>query len=277
MPDEDYTIRPLRSEADYNACIRLQKETWGENFSDVVPLSILKTSQWAGGIASGAFDPNGVLVGLVFGMTGVRDGRLVHWSDLLAVRPEARSAGVGRRLKEHQRDTLIPLGVEAVYWTFDPLEARNANLNLNKLGATVYEYVENMYGDGSSSVLQAGLGTDRFIVEWELSSERVERALAGTLADCSPEYAEAPIVNTAADAPHGPLDSISDFPESERVRIEVPDAIQEAKKAHAAAGRAWREATRRAFLHYLSGGYRVEGIDAGRGRRCFYLVRRVSP
>src|SRR3954470_23378494 len=84
-------IRALVSRAELQACVDLQHETWGDDFSDVVPLSILKVSQRVGGIAAGAFDGDQRLLGFVFGLTGVERGRIVHWSDMLAVRPGARN------------------------------------------------------------------------------------------------------------------------------------------------------------------------------------------
>ena len=101
-------------------------------------------------------------------MTGVRDGALVHWSDMLAVGPEARDRGIGRRLKLYQRSLVAELGVTQILWTFDPLVARNAHLNLNALGARVIDYVPDMYGADTGSTLHQGIGTDRFVVAWEV-------------------------------------------------------------------------------------------------------------
>jgi predicted GNAT superfamily acetyltransferase len=63
-------------------------------------------------------------------------------------------------------------------WTFDPLEIKNAYLNLHKLGAVVRRYEIDFYGV-SSSRLQGGLPTDRLLAEWEMDSPRVEAALSG--------------------------------------------------------------------------------------------------
>ncbi|MDQ3998314.1 MAG: hypothetical protein M3303_15000, partial [Gemmatimonadota bacterium] len=99
-------IRPLRTTQELLACVELQRATWGDAFSDLVPASILKVSQRVGGVAAGAFDAEGGLLGFVFGLTGIERGRVVHWSDMLAVREDARDLGLGRMLKEYQRDAV---------------------------------------------------------------------------------------------------------------------------------------------------------------------------
>src|SRR5918992_5085356 len=166
-------IRPLRTTDELLACVELQRATWGDAFADLVPASILKVSQRVGGIAAGAFDADGRLLGFVFGLTGIERGRVVHWSDMLAVREDARDLGLGRMLKEYQRDAVHALGATVIYWTYDPLVARNAHLNFNKLGVRVIEYVEEMYGETDSD-LHRGLGTDRFVVAWPVSTYESE-------------------------------------------------------------------------------------------------------
>ena len=122
---------------------------------------------------------DGLMLGFVYGLTGVENGRIVHWSDMLAVRPEARNLGLGRRLKEFQRRAVQRVGGVVIYWTYDPLVARNAHLNINVFGACISEYVEDMYGE-TESPLHRGIGTDRFIVAWPVADAEVEKRLMAT-------------------------------------------------------------------------------------------------
>jgi predicted GNAT superfamily acetyltransferase len=265
---EDLTFRSFDRPEDYHACAELQRDIWGRDFSDVVPSSILKISQKVGGIAAGAFAPDGRILGFVWGLTGVRDGRFFHWSHMLGVHPDARDLRLGTRLKLLQRELLLPLGVEDVEWTYDPLEARNAHLNLNHLGAEVVEYVEDMYAGEMGSDLAQGIGTDRFIVRWRIASVRVAGILAGGAASDPAAFAGTPILGLEA------ADEASPLPEAPRVRVEIPASIQEVKATRPDEAAVWRQSTRRAIEHYFERGYRVTAYLREDGRRFYGLEGR---
>lgn len=258
-----FTIRPLRTPAEFAACVALQEATWGAGFSERVPTALLKVAQRIGGLADGAFDADGRLLGFVFGLTGVEHGRLVHWSDMLAVAPDARDRGIGRRLKEYQRDAMRALGVERIYWTYDPLVARNAYLNLVRLGARPVEYVRDMYGAETDSALHRGVGTDRFVVAWEIAPGA--RPLPPI--DAAAE-SRTPVVTLGGAVPQG----------AARFRVEIPADIHAVQQRSLEEAAAWRAATREALADALAGGNGVVGFyrDPADGR-CWYVVERAAP
>jgi predicted GNAT superfamily acetyltransferase len=262
MDPTSIEIRPLATPKERDACVELQRSTWGDDFSDVIPASILKISQRIGGVALGAFDGDGALVGFVFGLTGVERGQVVHWSDMLAVAPRARKLGLGRRLKEQQRQAVRQLGADVIYWTFDPLIARNAHLNFNRLGVRLAEYVEDMYGI-TDSVLHGGIPTDRIVVAWPTHDAEIAQLLAeaervGSTPDCRlGPLATADWINGASGAailPHC-------------IRVEIP-LNGEALLLHAPSEAAvWRAAVRRQMQWALA---------AGTSARGYYLMTRTS-
>lgn len=267
------SLRRITTADEYDACVRMQHEIWGETFTEVVPATILRVTQRVGGVTAGAFDAAGRLMGFVFGMTGTQDGSLVHWSDLLAVHPDARNKGLGRRLKLYQRELLLPLGVRTMFWTYDPLVAKNAYLNIAKLGAIPVEYVVDMYGTNTQSALHGSLGTDRFIVAWELASGAgAERAQATPSADESDNGSDQPIVNPVAPNDGRCSTSAAKLPEAPVVRVEVPADVQQVIDKDFDTAIEWRAATRRAFTHYLSRGYRVTAFMHGSAGDLYYYT-----
>ncbi len=262
-------IRRVETQEEYDECVRIQNETWGAGFSERVPSTILRLSQYLGGVTAAAFSPeDGKMLGFVFGMTGVREGRLVHWSDLLAVRPEARGRGIGRRLKLFQRAAVLPLGVTRMSWTFDPLVAKNAHLNLNALGASITEYVPDMYGVNTGSALHFAVGTDRFIVAWDLTTEPSPAPRGRDIAGLP---STALVVNRIDSPGQAPPVPAGDDPGD--VYVAVPEDIHEVMATTLDLACAWRESTRAAFLRYLKRGYRVSGFHRGDGHGFYHLVR----
>ena len=275
-------IRHVRTEDEFTACVDLQRDTWGWAFSDVVPVSMLQISVKMGGVCLGAFGPRGELLGLVYGITGVRQGELAHWSHMLAVRPELRDQGIGRRLKLAQADALRALGVSTVYWTFDPLVARNAHLNLNLLGVTIDEYVPDMYGRSDSDLHQ--LGTDRFIVKWALAGEAFDGHRGGADRSAArgvgrPEALASRSAGAVLVAPEGVgggvlADGGADYMEAEMVEVLIPGDIEAVEARSVDEALAWRRTTRRAFTRLLGAGASVAGFFPDRDYGRYVLVRK---
>jgi len=184
-------IRSCAGMDEMQACVDLQIETWGYDESDVIPRKTFLLAQRIGGQVLGAFDsdlagdtaagPDGTLVGFAMSLPGIKSTPhgpqpYIH-SHMLAVRASHRNRGLGTQLKWEQRHEALSRGIRHMEWTFDPLEIKNAFLNIHRLGAISREYRVNFYGV-SSSRLQGGLPTDRLLAEWELDSPRVEALMA---------------------------------------------------------------------------------------------------
>jgi len=171
-------IRALTTPPQFREAVALQKLTWGFADIELIPVRVFVTAQFVGGQTLGAYDQDR-MVGFCLSIPGVKQGGVGYLhSHMLAVAPKYRDAGLGRRLKLAQRDDALARGIELMEWTFDPFETKNAYFNIERLGAVVTRLVPNMYGT-TSSPLHAGLPTDRCIVQWWLSSPRVERILGG--------------------------------------------------------------------------------------------------
>jgi len=265
-PPADITIRDFATQADYDACVALQDDTWGRGFSERVPGAILQCAQKVGGVSAGAFDAGGRLLGFVFGMTGIRDGALVHWSDMLAVRPEAQGLQLGETLKQFQRDAVCRLGVRTMFWTADPLVARNAHFNINALGAYPAEYAENMYGEHTGSVLHAGMPTDRVVYRWWLDDDAAPDNRSGSPLPGDEQLPEATTVLANGTPVALPTR------DAREVRIHVPNDLSEVQAQGIDLARAWRLAVRSAFTQRLAQGFVVTRFVRGRSDALPYYV-----
>ena len=256
----EVTIRELSTQAEYVACIGLQYATWGEGYREAVPVSVLKVTQKVGGIAAGAFHASGRMVGFVYGLTGYEGGVGVHWSHMLAVDPSARDRGVGRLLKRYQRERLRAAGVGRVRWSFDPLFARNAHLNVNVLGARLVDYVVDMYPDTGSALHT--FGTDRFVAEWGLEDGAGEAGAETRSAGDAVTDGESNRGVVGAELEAGAIDE---------ERVEIPVDAESMRGTALMELRAWRESTRAALTGLLSSGYTVTGFRRAVGR-CHYVL-----
>jgi predicted GNAT superfamily acetyltransferase len=170
-------IQPLTELAQFNQCVALEEAVWGYDPADMIPRRMFLLASRIGGQVFGAFVGD-TMAGFAMALPAYRNGRAYLHSHMVGVLPEHRNRGVARALKLAQRDDALARGIDLIEWTFDPLEIKNAHLNIAKLGAVVRRYRHDFYGP-SSSPLQGGLPTDRVYAEWWLRSQRVERALRG--------------------------------------------------------------------------------------------------
>jgi predicted GNAT superfamily acetyltransferase len=164
---------------EFEECVRLEEAVWGYDPADMIPRRMFLLASRIGGQVMGAFlDGRPDAVGFAMALPAYREGLPYLHSHMVGVLPECRNQGIARALKLAQREDALQRGFELMEWTFDPLEIKNAYINIQKLGAIVRRYQHDFYGS-SSSPLQGGLPTDRVYAEWWLRSRRVERALRG--------------------------------------------------------------------------------------------------
>jgi predicted GNAT superfamily acetyltransferase len=237
---------------------------------EVLPGRFLHAMHFNGACLLGAYDGSD-LVGFVFGLLGTVEGlteridqiaaaRLQMYSAIMGVLPEYQGAGVGYRLKVAQREFAMRIGVRLITWTFDPLEGRNGYLNIRKLGAICHQYERDFHGQIGG--INAGLPTDRFYVEWWVTSNRVDVRLSSRRPPLTLDNylsGGAVMVNQAARDDQGLARPPSDF---ERVNtrfvlVEIPDSIQAIKQQDLGLAVAWRESTRALFEHYFAANYVV--------------------
>ena len=269
-------LRDLKTLDDFRQIVELEKVIWGVDYDDVVCVPILAVTVKRGGVLIGAFD-SGRIVGFVYSLPGIKDGKPTQWSHMLGVVDEYRNAGLGRTLKLEQRLRSMEVGCDLVEWTFDPLQAANAHLNFVKLGAVADEYAINVYGE-STSHLHKGTPTDRLIVQWWIREPHVVRRVesSGLAVVRAAQVAEAPVVNrTSVRGAWLASDGYDLDRDDRRLWVEVPTGFTEMQRDDPERALDWRLATRTIFITYFERGYRAVDFvldrSAGRGR---YLLAR---
>lgn len=175
-------IARLTTLAEFDACVDLEQKTWQYSAGELLPRRVFFLAEKLGGHVLGAYDGD-TLAAFNLGLPAQRNGVGYLHSQMLAVLPQYRNTGVGRRMKLAQRDLAIEQGIQVIEWTYDPLEIKNSFFNLVRLGAVTRRYEADFYG-ASTSPLQGGLPTDRLYAEWWVQTDRTQRVLRGeTLAE----------------------------------------------------------------------------------------------
>ena|SRR6516162_4028586 len=272
MSETSITVRPLWKLEEFRQCERIQQNVWG---STGVSSEALLVTQKYGGMVLGALAGH-QLVGFLYAFLARRSGDLIHWSHMMAVEAGYRDRGLGFRMKLEHRRRALEQGIRSVAWTFDPLQSRNAALNLTRLGAHVVEYLPDCYGPFPSAI-EHGLPSDRFVADWRIGSHRVEQRLRSRARLSF--STRLPCVNETEPDSRGLLVnrrlhlSLS----ARRVLVEIPADTDRIRTLDMNLGRRWRMEARSVFQRYLGAGYRVEdfrppGTAADGG--AYYLLLR---
>jgi predicted GNAT superfamily acetyltransferase len=264
-------IRLLRNVEEARQCEVVQTHVWGA--PGVTREAMTAVRKYGGALIGTVID--GKVVGFILAFLAQYHGRLIHWSHMMAVEAKYRDQGLGFKMKLVHRQVATERGIKSICWTFDPLQSRNARLNISRLGAIPEEYVPDCYGR-FPSLLEKGLPSDRWVVNWQIATARVEARLRGETPAFDPTL---PRVNETRANSQG-------FPKNQTIRlglsarrllVETPAQTDAMRLQAMALARRWRFEARRIFQHYLANGYQVEDFfppQAETDGRCFYLLRR---
>jgi predicted GNAT superfamily acetyltransferase len=256
---------------EFRGCEKIQQNVWG---SVGVGAEVLNVTANYGGEVLGAFVGRG-LRGFLYAFLARRHGKLIHWSHMMAVEPQFRNAGLGFRMKLAHRRRALAAGIHAICWTYDPLQSRNATLNIARLGGSAEEYIPDCYGPFPSRI-EKGLASDRLVVEWAIASRRVAARLRRRLG--RPPDPSWPIVNITRK-------NLQGFPENRavwlplrapRLMVEIPADTDSMRLRALPLARRWRMEAREIFQTFFRAGYRVTDFfpPSRANRRCFYLLER---
>lgn len=255
---EAVVVRCLKGPEEFGATEHVSRSAWGFQDVDISPRTDLVAATHCGGLTAGAFEGSRML-GFVHGIPRVNLSEPAHHSHLLAVSREAQGRGLGAQLKLFQRAWCLDRGIRLVTWTYDPFLAKNAMLNVMRLGGTVRTFLPNLYGDLGG--IYARLPTDRFEVMWRLDSERVKRCARGEGVPSVREAASLPVA--------GP----SRLPTAPRVVVPCPAGAPEIYSTDPEGSRRWRRRFERTVLPLFAAGYEVTAVEMLRGRPAYVLER----
>lgn len=257
MSETTFVIRDVTDPWKMRELEAIQASGFGYDDREILPATMFRISAVTGGIVLGAYpasDTEKPAIGYVFGFPAFVNGEVWHHSHQLAIHPDWRGAGLAVALKLAQRERAIAQGLKRMTWTFDPLVARNARLNLGKLGAQAVSYHPEWYALGANR--QTAFPADRLMIEWDLtqpSSEKAPPAPEGTSVLQADATGQPVRVAFDADAPQ----LLAEVPTRE---LQGPEKL------------AWRLALREILSRYLSLGYVITDL-ARDGERAFYVLQ----
>jgi len=264
-------VRRLKTVEEFRQCERIQRAVWG---ASSVSGEVLNVTQKYGGAVIASM-VGGQIVGFIYAFLARRHGRLIHWSHMMAVEPGFRDQGLGLRMKCVHRQLALEQGIQSICWTYDPLQSRNAALNLARLGGRAEEYLVDAYGH-FASVIEKGLPTDRFVVNWLISAAHVEDRLAGLRPNANLAL---PRINETRTNTDGFLENRSLRLGLEDVRLLMQVPINtDAMREHALPlARRWRVEMRKVMTHYFAAGYVADDfitLGASGDGGCYYVMHR---
>jgi predicted GNAT superfamily acetyltransferase len=262
-------IKNLTCHAEFDVCVGIQKKVWKHSSTNLTPSHQLCVAVETGSILLGAFI-EGRMAGFVYSFPAVFNGRLCQHSHLLAVLPQYQGCGLGKTLKWAQRSEALRLGYDLMTWTFDPLQVRNAGLNLHTLGAESRTYLPNFYGRVPSLVFTQGLDSDRLKMEWILDSRRVGDRQKRVYPRFDPAR-EAKALEGRRNGGRLEPRTGRGTADARRLLVEIPMDLKKFRHEPAYVLR-WQDALRRTLSRRFARGWRL--TDFLFGERCYYVLER---
>lgn len=257
--------RELETQAEMRAVQRLEYRVWE---MEPIPTHQTMTAVKNGGIMLGVFD-NELLVGFSYGFAGFDHGKSYLCSHMMGLDAAYRSQGLGEQLKQKQREVALQKGYRLITWTFDPLESRNAYLNITKLHGICDTYIQNCYGDMTDK-LNTGLPTDRLEVHWYIDQPHVEKGFsvsadkAVELNDCVREESSFPVNQ----------DRNMDCVGAETYAVHIPNQFQQLKQQYPERALEWRLAVRTYFKKLFKTGYVAVELKRTQHVSTYYFVKK---
>lgn len=264
MSETAITYRVLTENHDLEAAAHLESVIWGWDVQFASPTNVMRVTALKGGLVLCAYD-GGEMIGMSWAFPVRTAGRWVLWSHVAGVLPDYRRRGVGAGIKWAQRAWALENGYDQIRWTFDPMQAGNANFNLRVLGAVTSKISENMYGVYDDA-LNPGLPTDRFEAVWSLDDPRVTARADGHLPDALPLPSLGLLTYENGALVRQPLGK-----SPSAARVEIPAAFSALGRKDASLARAWQTALREVLTGAFAAGLSV--VDFVRdGGRCWYVL-----
>jgi predicted GNAT superfamily acetyltransferase len=260
---QEIVIRNLETIEELEMVRKLESLIW--SIEDSIPVNQTVAAVKNGGFILGAYVHN-QLIGFQYSFPGF-DGKKVYLcSHSLGIHSDYRKYGIGEKLKLGQKKMAIEKGYDLITWTYDPLETVNGNLNLHKLGATCSTYLENAYGEMTDG-LNAGIPTDRFLVEWWIKDADVKERLVVEASN---------VIQTSTEKGYLHPKEIKLSIKDRFVYVPVPSNFQELKHENFTLALEWRNKTREIFTFYLKHGWMAIDLvkDVNNANQYLYLLEK---
>jgi len=274
-----FRYRRLEKPEEFRQVAEVHRAVWGD---EGVPIPLQRALQDNGGLVLGAF-ADIYLAGFALSLIGWDGTTLYHYSHVTAVRPEYQNHQLGFHLKAFQRDEVLKLGLSEIRWTFDPLQSRNAWLNVRRLGGVPDRYFIHYYGQ-MPDLINREMETDRLRLRWEIASPHVEERVGGKVPTAEEDRARwersVAIVETEVGDKGLRMPTAVAEPSGAPAHLEIPFDLAAVREHEPAALRQWRHAVRDGFRAAFDVGYRVDDfavVTADHERRSFYFLSPAPP